>query len=310
MSRTAQRGVAVVTAILVVAVAASAATWMLAQQSATLNQTALSASRAQADLFAQAGLDWARGILAEDARSSAVDTLEEAWARPLAGLPVERAVVGGAIVDAQSRFNLNNVVANGRRSDADVLLLARLLGTLGLDESLAAAVLDWVDGDADLAGQGGAEDSYYLSLARPYRAANRPIAQVEELYLVRGFDAAAVAKLRPFVTALPARTAVNANSAPAPLLEAILPELSRDEVAELVRSRRATPFKDRADFKARAAKAPAASVDAHLDVKSAHFLVQVGVTQDDVQVALEALVARAEPGRSPATTLLWRRPLY
>ena len=69
MSRTAQRGVAVVTAILVVAVAASAATWMLAQQSATLNQTALSASRAQADLFAQAGLDWARGILAEDARA-------------------------------------------------------------------------------------------------------------------------------------------------------------------------------------------------------------------------------------------------
>ncbi|MCM2329349.1 MAG: general secretion pathway protein GspK, partial [Lysobacter sp.] len=87
MSRPAQRGVAVVTAILVVAVAASAATWMLAQQSATLNQTALSASRAQADLFAQAGLDWARGILAEDARASAVDTLEEAWARPLAGLP-------------------------------------------------------------------------------------------------------------------------------------------------------------------------------------------------------------------------------
>jgi general secretion pathway protein K len=277
---------------------------MLAQQSATLNQTALSASRAQADLFAQAGLDWARGILAEDARASAVDTLEEAWARPLAGLPVERAVVGGAIVDAQSRFNLNNVVANGRRSEADVKLLARLLAALGLDEALAAAVLDWVDGDADLAGQGGAEDPYYLSLARPYRAANRPFAQAEELYLVRGFDAAAVAKLRPYVTALPARTAVNANSAPAQLLEAILPELSRDEVAGLVRERRARPFKDRAE------KAPAATVDAHLDVKSDHFLVQVGVTQDDVQVAVEALVARAEPGRSPATTLLWRRPLY
>ncbi len=108
----AQRGVAVVTAILVVAVAASTAAWMLAQQSATLNQTALAASRAQADLFAQAGLDWARGILAEDARAGGADTLAEGWAQPLAGLPVERALVSGAIADAQSRFNLNNVVVN------------------------------------------------------------------------------------------------------------------------------------------------------------------------------------------------------
>ncbi len=197
-----QRGVAVVTAILVVAVAASTATYMLSQQSATLNQTALVASRAQADAFAQAGLDWARGILAEDARRSAIDTLSEAWAQPLAGLPVERAVVSGAIVDLQSRFNLNNLVKDGRRSDPDVLVFTRLLEARGLDASLAMAVLDWVDADADLAGNGGAEDAYYLSLPRPHRAANRPLAQVEELYAVRGFDAKAVAALRPYVTAL------------------------------------------------------------------------------------------------------------
>jgi general secretion pathway protein K len=310
MRRRAQRGVAVVTAILVVAVAASAATWMLAQQSATLNQTALVAARAQADLFAQAGLDWARGILAQDARTNSVDTGEEPWARPLAGLPVERAVVSGAILDAQSRFNLNNVVANGRRSDADVQALGRLLGSLGLDAALAMAVVDWVDGDLDLAGHGGAEDAYYLSLARPYRAANRPFAQVEELHLVRGFDAAAVAKLRPYVTALPARTMVNANSAPPEVLAALLPQLSRDDIAEAVRERAAKPFKSTADLKARLARAPASAVDAHLDVKSDHFLVQVAVSQDDVQAATEALVSRAQPGRGPATAIIWRRPLY
>ena len=310
MRRAAQGGVAVVTAILVVAVAASAATWMLAQQSATLNQTALAASRALADLFAQAGLDWARGILAEDARANAVDSLDEAWGRPLAGLPVERAVVSGSIADGQSRFNLNNVVKDGRRSEADVQVLARLLDSLGLDDSLALAVLDWVDGDSDLAGNGGAEDSHYLSLGRPYRAANRPMVQVEELYAIRGFDAATVAKLRAFVTALPVRTPVNANSASAEVLGAILPELSREEIAELVRARRAKPFRDRGDLKARAAKAPATAIDAHLDVKSDHFVVRVGVSQDDVHVATEALVARAAPGRSPATAIIWRRPLY
>jgi hypothetical protein len=45
-------------------------------------------------------------------------------------------------------------------------------------------------------------------------------------------------------------------------------------------------------------------------VKSDHFVVQVGVSQDDVHVATEALVARAAPGRSPATAIIWRRPLY
>ena len=310
MRRATQRGVAVVTAILVVAVAASAATYMLSQQSATLNQTALVASRAQADFYAQAGLDWARGILAEDARNSATDTLEEGWARPLAGLPVERAVVSGAIADLQSRYNLNNVVKDGRRSDADVEILTRLLDSLGLDPALALAVLDWVDADSDLAASSGAEDAYYLALPRPHRAANRPMAQLEELYLVRGFDAKTVAKLRPFVTALPTRTPVNANTAAPEVLAAILPQLSREEIRELVASRREHPFKDRADLKARAKKAAPGAIDTDLDVKSDNFLVQVGVAQDDVQVATEALVARAAAGAGAATAIIWRRPLY
>jgi len=310
MRRGPQRGVAVVTAILVVAVAASAATYMLAQQSATLNQTALVASRAQADSYAQAGFDWARGILAEDARGSAIDTLEEDWARPLAGLPVERAVVSGAIIDQQARFNLNNLVNAGRRSDADVQILGRLLESLGLDPGLALAVLDWIDADADLSGGGGAEDAYYLSLARPHRAANRPLGQVEELYDVRGFDAGAVAKLRPFVTALPVRAPVNANTAAPEVLAAILPALSRDEIRALVQSRRKQPFRDRADLKARMNQVEGTAIEASLDVKSDHFLVQVGVSQDDVQVAAEALVSRAAPGATPATAMIWRRSLY
>jgi hypothetical protein len=51
-------------------------------------------------------------------------------------------------------------------------------------------------------------------------------------------------------------------------------------------------------------------VDADLDVRSDHFLVQVAVMQDDVQLATEALVARAAPGATPSTAIIWRRPLY
>lgn len=303
-----QRGLAAVTAILIVAVAASAATLMLAQQSAMIDQTMMVASRAQADLYAQAGLDWARGVLAEDARrAGAVDSLDEAWAQPIVGLPVERAIVAGAIGDEQAKFNLNNLVNGIQKSPQDVEIFRRLLQSLGLAPDLADAALDWIDADSDLASGAGAEDAYYLSLPRPYRTANQPMVQVEELYRVRGFDAAAVAKLRPYVTALPVRTPVNVNTADEPVLGAILPELSAAEIAQLVRVRKVKPFGGKPEIVQAARKAPPDAINASLDVKSAFFSVRVQVAQDDVQVGTEALVRRDASGSS---AIVWRRPRY
>lgn len=302
-----QRGIAAITAILIVAVAASAATLMLAQQSATLDQAMLVTARAQADLYAQAGLDWARGVLAQDAKTTAFDSLDEGWAKPIAGLPVERAMVAGAIADEQGKFNLNNLVNGGQKSPADVEAFQRLLEALGLSGQLADAVVDWIDADGDLASSAGAEDAYYLSLARPYRAANVPMVQVEELYRVRGFDAQAVAKLKPHVTAIGERTRVNVNTATEMVLAALLPA-KPDKVADIIRLRRTKPFRSEAEI---AAVVGAGSVAA-LDVKSAFFSVLVQVSQDDVQLATEALVKRV-PSTAPSaapTAILWRRARY
>ncbi len=122
------------------------------------------------------------------------------------------------------------------------------------------------------------------------------MAQVEELYRVRGFDAAAVARLRPYVTALPARARECQHRHRPRLLAPSSRNSGARRSAPAGRSRRGQPFKDRADLKRRAKGAPAA-FEVDLDVKSDHFLVQVGVAQDDVQVATEALVARAAPGQ-------------
>ena len=298
---------AAVTAILIVAIAASAAAMMLAQQSAMLDQTMMVASRAQADLYAQAGLDWARGVLAEDARRAKdIDSLDEAWAQPIAALPVERAVVAGAIADEQGKVNLNNLAPDGQRSDPDIRIFRSLLGTLALSPDLADAVVDWIDRDSDLASGAGAEDSYYLALARPYRAANTTMSQVEELYRVRGFDAATVAKLKPYVTALPVRTAVNVNTASDVVIAAVL-GLTRDKAAAMVVERGKTPFRTRAAFAERARKEGVASVGAEVDVKSAFFSVRVQVAQDDVHLASQALVRR---GDNASTAIIWRRPIY
>jgi general secretion pathway protein K len=305
-----ERGVAVVTAILIVAVAASAATIMLAQQSAMVDQATLISSRAQADLYSRAGLDWARGVLLDSMRSSpTVDAMNQGWAQPIAGLPVDRAVVAGIIIDEQGKFNLNNLVPGTAVSTADVKAFRQLLASLGLAPELSEAVVDWLDADSDLYGPAGAEDAYYLSLPKPYRAANAPMMQIEELYQVRGFDAATVKKLRPFVTALPARngvTTINVNTAPAEVLLAWLPDRA-EQVKQLLRDRLAKPLRSKEEIKAWAGRALTTDEDARLGVRSDYFYVRVQVAQDDVELSTDALVAR---GTNGVSNTLWRRPRY
>jgi len=301
-----ERGVAAITAILIVAVAASAASFMLAQQSAMLDQTMLVASRAQADVYAQAGLEWARGVLLQDMKTSSIDALGEGWARPIAGMPIDRAVVAGDVTDEQGKFNLNNVIDGTKRSEADIKLLQRLLASLDLAPELADAVVDWIDGDDDLTSSAGAENPYYLGLPRPYRAANAPMVMVDELYRVRGFDAAAVAKLRPYVTALSERTPINANTAPDLVIAAAF-GVPREKVADLLAERVKNPFGDKAGFVAAAGRANLIAVN-DFDVKSSWFSVRIQVAQDDVVLGSEALLRRdASKG---TTAIIWRRPRY
>lgn len=307
--RASERGVAVVTALLVVVLAASTATYMLAQQSAMLSQATLVANRAQADLYARAGLDWARGVLAQDAaKAGEVDTLDEGWAQPIAGLPVERALVSGTLTDEQSRFNLNNLLTGTIKSDPDLQILRRLLASLDLPPDLSYAILDWIDPDSDLAGLAGAEDGHYIALARPYRAANQLLVQVDELYRIRGFTPERVAKLKPFVTALPVRTPVNINTASEEVLAAVFEKLTRDEVHALVAARKAKPFRNRESINRAVDNRELSAISNDLDWKTRFFTARIHVAQDDVQLASEALIARAAQGGS--TAIIWRRPLY
>jgi general secretion pathway protein K len=295
-----QRGLAAVTAIMIVAVAAAAATLMLSQQSAMLDQTAMVVGRAQADMYAHAGVDWARGVLMAD-RNVAIDSLDEPWAQPIAALPVDRAIVAGRIVDEQGKFNLNSLV--GTNPIEAKATLQALLGDLGLSQDLADVVLDWID-PGDALSPNGAEDAYYLSLPKPYRTPNAPMDQVEELYRLRGFDAAAVGKLRPFVTALPATVPLNVNTAPVEVLRALAPAFQPAQLAKLAGIRRDKPFADVASFKASLASFGVVLNNIPLDVKSAFFNVRVDVAQDEVRLGTEALVQR----EGTAVAIIWRRP--
>jgi general secretion pathway protein K len=284
-------------AVLVVALATSTATYMLWQQSLWARQLENITARGQADAIARAAVSWGAAILAED--NPAIDHLGELWARRLPSVPAEKAQVAGTISDEQAKFNVNNLAREGDVAPHDLIAFQRLLAALGLPASLAEAVVDWLDPDSEVTQPNGAEDPYYLALEAPYRTAGRRVVDLAELVRVRGFDADIVARLAPFVTALPEATLVNVNTAPAEVLQALVPGLSKEEVARVLQLRKTTPFQSSEDFLRVLSRPSSESVVALLDVKSRYFTAETAVRLDRVAVAYRALFQRRE-GRLPA----------
>jgi len=287
----------------VVALAAMAAAAMLASQSTWSRHAELTSEHVQAQAIVQAGVDWARALLGDDRRSSSVDHLGEPWAMRLPPVPVDNGELFGQIDDQQGAFNLNNLVKNGAVSPPQLAQFRRLLEILGLPDALAASLVDWLDADNEPQPQGGAEDSYYQGLQPPYLAANRPLIDVAELAVVRGFDAAARARLRPFITALPRFTAVNVNTASPEVLAAVIDGLDLDAARELAAQRSRAYFRNRADF---VAQLPPGAVAAANDIatSSDFFQASMRVTIGGAQARGTVLLAR-EPSGWPA--VVWRK---
>jgi len=287
-----QNGMAVITAILVVALVASAASFMAWQQQLWVRQVENLNQQAQSRVVVLAAMQWARSILAQDARNNQVDYLEEGWAQALAPLPVEGGELAGGLTDQQGLFNLNSLVRAGKTSATDLAVFRKLLGLLQLSPDLAAAVIDWIDPDTEVTYPGGAEDMDYLALDPPYRAGNRVLTTVDGLYRIKGFDAAAVERLRPFVTALPQATPINVNTAPAEVLAAVIAELPLDQAQALVTARKGKHFKDIADFRARLPKTVTEVNETLLSVGSRYFLVAGHARFGRAKVGYQALLER------------------
>jgi general secretion pathway protein K len=299
----AQSGVAVVLAMGVVALAAIAAASMLASQSTWARHAELAAEHVQAQALVQAGVDWARALLSDDRRMSAVDHLGEPWAMRLPPVPVDNGQLAGQIDDQHGRLNLNNLERNGAVSLPHLAQFRRLLEILDLPAALADSLADWLDADTEPQAQGGAEDAYYLGLPSPYLAANRPLADVAELAAVRGFDEGVRARLRPFVAALPAGTSVNVNTASAEVLAAVVRDLALDDARALTALRERAYFRNISEFLAQLPKG--ATVEGNdVSTASRYFLASVRVTIGGAQAQGTALLARDQTGWP---TIVWRK---
>jgi general secretion pathway protein K len=215
-----ERGVALLSALFTVALLTVVVIEMTdaTMVHTNLNRNAGSAMAAQ--LLARSAAIAGEALLLDDSTNpQSITCPQNIWAMPLFGVPAGSGIVGLQISDESGKLDLNSVQNDDYRAAVE-----RLFSSLDLDPSLVDRVRAWTapPGDATMA-TGAASD--YCALAMPCAPRQQPLNSLEELLLIRGFDDRAVARLRPYVTALPRGGSkaqrVNAATAKPLVLEAI-----------------------------------------------------------------------------------------
>jgi general secretion pathway protein K len=313
MTQRPQRGAALLLAMVILTLVATLAAGMVWQQTRAVDVEAAERAHVQAEWILTGALDWARLILREDTRSGGPDHLGEPWATPLAEarlstfLAVDRdnntdsgpeAFLSGAIVDAQSRYNLRNLIdGEGKISEVQAKALARLCDAAGLPTDTATRLATGLRA----AWSPGTDDN----------TNNAPLAPARVSQLVwLGLDAATVARLTPYVSLLPVATPINANTASREVLLAAIDGLDLGTAERLVQVRQRAPFKGLDDIK-RELPPDTKVEEARINVRSSFFDVYGRLRLEERVLEEHSLVERrgADRGLEVVTLLRERQNL-
>ena len=289
---TSQSGVALITALLVVAIVTVIATGMASRQQLDIRRSGNVLDHDQAYMFALGVESWGRSILMQDRRDNSVDNLSEPWATVLPPLIVEGGTVAGHIEDMQGRFNINNLVKDGKPSAIDTQRFERLLKSLGLTPGLSQAVIDWIDSDSDKISANGAEDGEYIARTPPYRTANGMINSISELRLINGFSREAVESLAPFISALPAYTHININTASPEILMTLADDITKTDAEAMIEDRGTEGYTDIQKFITSPTIKSRNLPPDGLGISSNYFIVDAASRFGKGQVRLLSLVHR------------------
>lgn len=324
-ARRTQRGAALLTAMMIVTLVATLAAAMIWQQWRSVQVEAAERARAQAQWILLGAVDWARLILREDARTGArggagaVDHLGEPWALPLAEAKLStflaadkantedapEAFLSGQITDAQSRYNLRNLIQpttaeNYKQEERTLSRLMSLAGASGTSASSLALALRQAappapatptDGGAPPAGADKPPADPANAPPPVTRTSDPPLLpeRIEQLAWL-GLDAETIRKLSPYVTLLPVATPVNVNTAPKEVLAAVA-NVDPADAERLVQARQRTPFRQLQDVTALLPKEAKLSTS-RLGTRSDFFEIRGRLRLQDRVVEERALVQR------------------
>jgi general secretion pathway protein K len=330
-----ERGVAVITALLLTTLAVTIVASLFWQQQVQVRSMENQRLHLQTKWILRGALDWAMLVLRQDGYDHRNYTsLDAVWATPLAETRLDQyierervqgeqfdATLSGNITDACSRYNLRNLAEGGVVDPQALTVFKQLLQNLRIDKGLALRAANFVaagqpfDPSAAANGQqtGGQQtgDNPQQQTPAPVRSPTGglplKLLQVDDLLAVPGFTPAIVERLRPFVIVLPmGNTTVNVNTAPPEVLASLVPNMSVGEASALVAKRKQAPWRDMPYFMNELnGRQPTAGA---AEVKSEWFLVDSRIRLDRAALDAEALVHRPLSfGQGGGTTVEWIR---
>ena len=295
-----QRGVALITAILIMALITTLTFGLEWDNSLDLRRTYVSMYREEAIQAALGAESWVRILLQQDADDSETDHLGEIWASELPVLPLGaegdsiQGEIYGQIEDLQGRFNVNNLIdEQGQIDQATLEQFQRLLSALSLDVRFAGITADWIDADQTASFPDGAEDSIYTGIVPPYRSANQMLTTARELAALEGMDKATLDALLPHIVALPGRTGINVNTATGPVLQSLDENMSAADVERLLAEREEAGFADIANS---FSSLVTPDVLNQLEESSNFFQLKVIVRVDTVRITYYTILERGPQG--------------
>jgi general secretion pathway protein K len=337
-----QRGVAVVTALLLTTLAISIVASLFWQQQVQVRSMENQRLHLQTKWILRGALDWASLVLRQDAYTSQYTSLDQVWATPLAETRLDQyierervegetfdASLSGNIIDATSRYNLVNLARDRIKVEEQVRIFGRLLDNLRLDARLANRIADFVaqgqqvgmpvDPNNPNPQNPNPQNPNPQNPAPtgpttlpPVPAVNGvpiPLLQVDDLLAVQGVTPEVMAKLRPFLIVLPygtEATKLNVNTVPAELLSAIVPGMSLSQANSLVARRKTAAWRTPADFSSQAANNQ--QLDDTWDIKSRWFIVQSRIRLDRAALNAESLIERTPVvSVGGGTKVIWTR---
>ncbi|MBB5020890.1 type II secretion system minor pseudopilin GspK [Desulfurispira natronophila] len=273
-----RRGVALISVLLIFFIATTVAVAMMQRQQIDIRQTANLLQREQAYYYARGAEEFALQILHQDLlddieQNLMVDHYGESWAQGINFFEIDNGTLNITITDLQGRFNINGIVEGSTVNQSELERFRRLLSLLAIEQSLADAIVDWIDSDQEPFSLDGAEDLVYLSKEPPYRTGDGPMACPSELLLIEGIDWEIYTTLEPHVVALPTLTEVNVNTASATVLQATIPNLDESGAIRLVEDRANDGFDNLDDFFQHPALAGMDLPEEGLSVGSSFFIV-------------------------------------
>lgn len=215
-----QQGIALITVMLIVALAAVIATQMTSRLQMQIQRTSNVELNQQAYWYAMGAEAFAKRVLIDIFKKEPdVTNLEQAWAAGAQTYPVDFGSITGEIIDLQACLNLNALTPPDTSSSGGATpvaindareALVNLIEALNIEgitrfeaESMGDSLTDWLDKDSDISGAGGAEDDDYASNEFPYLAANSYLSSVNELRVIAHFTPAIIEALRPHVCVIP-----------------------------------------------------------------------------------------------------------